>query len=213
MGCRDAGASRRRRVPRMIPGFALSRRPPTGEPPASRRNPPGDARFRRRRPHLGMRSQIDVATALLVADSQHRHAATARQRARVARRLVAPLPGPVAAPGTRSRSEHRSPGHRVARALHEEADGQDSTRGVLPDMPAERFEVGTVWLLPCPETSRRSSSRSAPATSASTSGSTIPMAPWIISSTALLQPLRCSRLLSWSRVAPARLSGRSRCRG
>ena len=115
--------------------------------------------------------------------------AAARQRPRDAGRLVTAVPGHVAAPGTRSRSRHRSPGHRVARAVHEEVAGRAVRPAASsPAMRAERFEAGTVWLHPCPATSRRSSSRSAPANSASTSGSTIPTAPWIISSTGSSRP-------------------------
>ena len=146
-------------------------------------------------------------------DHHHGHAAPARQRPRVAGRPVAALSGPVGAPGTRSRSEHRSPGHRVARALHEEVAGR-AVRPAASRPPCEPnvSRVGPSGWLPCPATSRRSSSRSAPASSASTSGSTIPTARWIISSTASSPPLPCSRPRSWSRVAPARRSGRSRCR-
>ena len=53
MGRRGTRATRRRRLPRDdLPGFALSRRPPTGESLPSRRVAHRDPRFRRRRSHL-----------------------------------------------------------------------------------------------------------------------------------------------------------------
>ena len=53
MGRRGTRAPRRRRLPRDdLPGFALSRRPPTGESPPSRRVTHRDPRLRRCRPHL-----------------------------------------------------------------------------------------------------------------------------------------------------------------
>ena len=166
MGRRRARASRRRGVPRDdLPGFALSRRSPTGEPPASRRDTHRDPRFRRRRPHLfdaqtpargsGDRrgnqrrrwlhrrhrrdhhaaadrrhEQAAIADRRVAEplpphrcrssrhgrDHQHGHGAAARQRPRVAGRLVTAVPGHAAAPGTRSRAQHRGPSHRVAPA-------------------------------------------------------------------------------------------------
>ena len=151
-----------------------------------------------------LRSQIDVwlnrylligvGTSRHGCDHRHGHGAAARQRPRVAGRLVNAVPGHAAAPGTRSRSQHRSPSHGVARAVHEEVAGRAVRPAACsPDTRAERFEAGTVWLHPCPATSRRSSSRSAPVDSQSSSASTMPMARSIISSTASSRPRRWSR--------------------
>ena len=245
MGRRGTRASRRRRLPRDdLPGLALSRRPPTREPPPSRRVAHRDPRLRRRRPHLfdaqaaarglgdrrgNPRSRrphrrhrgdhdttaerrhgpVAIAvrrvaeplpahrgrTARHGRDHHHGHAAAARQRPRVARPTCHCSSGSCCSSRDSVRGlQHGTSSDRAARALHEEVAGRTvRPAGVSPATQDGRFERGTVWPVPCPATSTRSSNRSAPASSASTSVSTTPTAPWIISSTASLRPLPCSR--------------------
>ena len=98
------------------------------------------------------------------------------------------------APGNRSGAGHRSPGYGVDRALHEEVVGRAVRPAAhRPPCGTNVSSVGPSGRLPCPATSTTSSSRSALAKSASTSGSTIPTAPWISSSTASspLPPCSC----------------------
>ena len=71
--------------------------------------------------------------------------------------------------------QHGSPSHRVAPAVHEEVAGRTVRPAASrPPRRTNDSSAGTVWPHPCPATSRRSSSRSAPVNSASTSVSTMP---------------------------------------